>query len=138
MIDISKPHACRNGLPASAIRHPGVGCDHLAIGTYSNDRIRPGLWALNNGGKWAGDDSSHGGCQQKDHPLDLVNVPEQRSVKVWLVFSYEWDRENGQTDKPHVNAYFDRQEGIKTLRNVIAQKEITVDYVVGEGLGKAP
>ena len=135
MIDISKPHACRNGLPASAIRHPGVGCDHLAIGTYSNDRIRPGLWALNNGGKWAGDDSSHGGCQQEDHPLDLVNVPEQRSVKVWINVYRERDGLEwfGHPCRTRDSA-FSSVGGAERIACI--EREMT--FTIGEGLGETP
>lgn len=127
--DISKPYACRNGLPASAIRHPGVGCEHLAIGTYTtNNHNRAGLWALNNGGKWAGDDSSHGGCQQEDHPLDLVNVPETRTVKVWLTLEKDGD----------VSAEPARPTGQYLTRRVIATREVELTFTIGEGLGEKP
>ena len=119
--DISKPYKTRDGHSASAIRHPDAGCEHLAIGTYSNEHIRPGLWALNNGGKWAGDDNSHGGWQQPDHPLDLVNVPETRTV--WLnIYSSGWSY--GHSSRAHAD---ERSGGDR-----VACVELT--FTIGEGL----
>lgn len=121
--DITKPYQCKNGGEAGATLAPNgnlYGWYRQERGQYST------CW-------WSADGRAYSGAIPDMQQYDLVNVPERKTVTVWLVWKYDWYRETGQTDKVLVNAYPVRQN-ISMLDNIIAQKAVEVTYEVGEGL----
>jgi hypothetical protein len=123
MIDISKPYACRNGWAAKVIKAPnGWLYGYIEPGEGLSESV---VWFPS--GKAVGRNDDH---------LDLVNVPEQRSVKGWAALR------EGEKPTPWQSVdIFTGTRPDKHTRNalnIIAMREITVDFTIGEGLGDKP
>ena len=123
IFDISKPYRTRDGAEAWAVRSPRtMGNGEVFVGWFMRD---DGNCAV---GSWHQNGFYRSGCE--DFGWDLVNVPETRTVKVWLNV-YDNDRVGiivAHLSRPSAN------HGAEPLNNRIACIEREITYTVGEGL----
>jgi hypothetical protein len=114
MFDINKPYTTRDGREvrdlvklsrqtSNQTLYVGVAPDHFGASFVHC---------------WMADGRFHGSSNS-----DLINVPEKRTVKVWIVIDGNGD----------VSAYSVRQR-FATYSRPVAQIEREITYTVGEGL----
>jgi hypothetical protein len=125
MIDISKPYTTRAGWKAGAMLGPDgnfygwVETPSVVIQRVWNSKgrvFRDSLYDL--------------------HPDDLVNVPEQRSVKGWAALREGEKPTPWQSVDIYTGAPPDKDT--RKVLNILAMREVELTFTIGEGLGDKP